>query len=141
MVEFDRAVRTLNVDPAAKGELRVVALAYSPQTARFDVTLDLPTGAAARELALRFTGTDIATIDVVTVEHPVEHGEVLNPSDLIFTRRPKSEGPAITDINAAIGLAARHPLRPGQPLHQTDLMKPALVQRSEAVTIIYEAPG
>jgi flagella basal body P-ring formation protein FlgA len=48
-VEFDRAVRTLNVDPGATGELRVVALAYSPQTTRFDVTLDLPTGAAPRE--------------------------------------------------------------------------------------------
>ena len=140
-VEFDRAVRTLNVDPGATRELRVVALAYSPQTTRFDVTLDLPTGAAPREQGLRFTGTAVATIDAVTVEHPMEHGEVLNASDLTLTQRPKSEGPAITDINAAVGLAARHPLRPGQPLHQTDLMKPAIVQRSEAVTIIYEAPG
>ncbi len=141
LVEFDRAVRTLNVDPAARGELRLVAIAYDPHTTRFDVTLDLPTGAAPREQAARFTGTAIATIDAVTVEHPVERGEVLNASDLTFTRRPKSEGPAITDIAAVVGLAARHPLRPGQPLHQADLMKPAIVQRSDSVTIVYEAPG
>jgi flagellar basal body P-ring formation protein FlgA len=58
-----------------------------------------------------------------------------------LTRRPKSEGSAITDITGATGFAVRHPLRPGQPLHQADLMKPTLVQRSEAVTIVYEAPG
>lgn len=141
LVEFDRAVRIVNVDPAATGEMQVVALAYDPHTTRFDVTLDLPAGAAPRGQAIRFTGTAIATIDAVTVEHPVEHGEVLNASDLTFTRRPKSEGPAITDIKAAAGLAARHPLRPGQALHQADLMKPTIVQRSDAVTIVYEAPG
>ena len=141
LVEFDRAVRTLNVDPAATGELRVVAIAYDPHTTRFDVMLDLPTGAAPREQATRFTGTAIATVDAVTLEHPVERGEVLSASDLTFTRRPKSDGSAITDINAVTGLAARHSLRPGQPLHQADLMKPAIVQRSESVTIVYEAPG
>jgi flagella basal body P-ring formation protein FlgA len=140
-VEFDRAVRTLNVDPAVTGELEVVAVAYNPHTTRFDVTLDLPQGATARGQLTRFTGTAIETNDVVTVAHPVEHGEVLSASDLTLTRRPKSEGSAITDITGATGFAVRHPLRPGQPLHQADLMKPTLVQRSEAVTIVYEAPG
>jgi flagella basal body P-ring formation protein FlgA len=140
-VEFDREVRTLNVEPTATGELQVVALAYNPRTTRFDVTLDLPASAALRGQATRFTGAAIETIDAVTVERPVEHGEVLNASDLTLTRRPKSEGPAITDINAAAGLAARRQLRPGQPLHQTDLMKPTIVQRSDTVTIVYKAPG
>jgi flagellar basal body P-ring formation protein FlgA len=47
----------------------------------------------------------------------------------------------ITDPHAVAGLAARHQLRPGQPLHDADLMKPALVQRNDVVTIFYEAPG
>ena len=32
-------------------------------------------------------------------------------------------------------------LRPGQPLRDSDLMKPEIVQRNESVTIVYEAPG
>jgi flagellar basal body P-ring formation protein FlgA len=59
---------------------------------------------------------------------------------LTTVRRPKAEG-SITDPHAAAGLAARHQLRPGQPLRDADLMKPMLVQRNDIVTIFYEAPG
>ena len=138
-VEFDRDVRTLNVEPTATGELQVVSLNYNPRTARFDVTFDLPSSAALRWQPTRFTGTAIETIDAVTVEHPIERGEVLKASDLVVARRPKSEGAAITDVRAAAGLAARHELRPGQPLHDADLMKPVVVQRNDTVTIVYGA--
>jgi flagellar basal body P-ring formation protein FlgA len=141
LIEFDRAVHTLNVEPTATGELQVLALAYNPRTSRFDVTFDLPSSAALPRQATRFTGTATETIDALTVDHPIEHGEVLKASDLTVSRRAKAEGAAITDMQAAIGLAARHELRPGQPLHQADLMKPAIVQRNDTVTIVYEAPG
>ena len=140
-VEFDREPRTLNIEPTSTGELQVVSLAYNSRSGRFDVMLDLPTSAAMRNLTTRFTGIATETIDAVSVDHPLERGEVLKVSDLVIARRPKSEGPAITDIHAAAGLAARHQLRPGQPLHEADLMKPMIVQRNETVTIIYEAPG
>jgi flagellar basal body P-ring formation protein FlgA len=141
LVEFDHEPRTLNVEPTATGDLQVVALAYNPHTTRFDVTFDLPSSAALRRQPTRFTGTAIETIDALTVDHPIERGEVLKASELVVVRRPKTEGPAITDTRAAAGLAARRELRPGQPLHDADLMKPAIVQRNDLVTIVYEAPG
>ncbi len=141
LIEFDREVRTLNVEPTATGELQVLALTYNPRTTRFDVTLDLPSSAALRRQSTRFTGLAIDTINAVTVDHPIERGAVLKVSDLVVQRRPKSEGAAITDFRAAAGLAARHELRPGQPLRDADLMKPAIIQRNDTVTIVYEAPG
>ena len=141
LVEFDNNVRTLNVEASATGELQVLSLAYNPRTTRFDVTFDMPSSAALRRQPARFTGTAIETVDAVTVEHPVEHGEVLKLSDLTVARRPKAEGPVISDIHAAAGLAARHQLRPGQSLHQADLMKPMIVQHNNTVTIVYQAPG
>jgi flagellar basal body P-ring formation protein FlgA len=141
LVQFDRDVRTLNVEPSVTGDLEILTFDYNPHTTRFDVTFDLPSSAALRGQPSRFTGTAIETIDAVTVEHPVEHGEVLKLSDLTVERRPKAEGPAIGDIHAVAGLAARHELRPGQPLHTADLMKPTVVQRNDTVTIVYEAPG
>ena len=141
LVEFDRELRVINVEPNVTGELQVLAIAYNPRTTRFDMTFDLPGSAALRGQATRFTGTAIETIDALTVDHPVERGEIVKASDLVVTRRPKAEGPAITDARAAAGQAARHQLRPGQPLHETDLMKPAVVQRNDTVTLIYEAPG
>ena len=140
-VEFDRDVRTLNVEPNVTAELQVVSLNYNRRTARFDVTFDLPASAASRWQPMRYTGTAVETVDAVSVDHPIEHGEVLKASDLTIVKRPKSEGPVITDPRAAAGLAARHQLHPGQPLHDADLMKPVLVQRNDNVTIVYEAPG
>ncbi len=89
----------------------------------------------------RYTGTAIETVDAVAVEHPVERGEVLKGSDLTVLRRPKDDSGALTDPNAAAGLAARHQLRPGQPLTAADLMKPEIVARNDTVTIVYQAPG
>jgi flagellar basal body P-ring formation protein FlgA len=139
-VTFDRA-HNLYLEPGVTGELQVTSLAFDPHTTHFDVTFDLPTSAALRQQAGRFTGTAIDTIPAVTVDHPVERGDVLKASDLSITRRPKSEGPAIADIGAAVGMSARHQLRPGQPLHEADVMKPMVVQRNDTVTIVYEAPG
>ena len=140
-VEFDRDVHTLNVEPTITGELVVASLSYNRRTARFDATIDLPSSTALHWQATRYAGTAIETVEAVTVDHPIERGEILKASELTTVRRPKAEGPVITDLQAAAGLAARHQIYPGQPLHDTDLTKPALVQRNDIVTIFYEAPG
>ncbi len=140
-VEFDRAARGLQVEPDATGDLQVLALTYDPRSARFDVTFDLPASPTLHRQPPRYTGIAIETVAAVAVEHPVEHGEVLKASDLTILRRPKTEGGAIADVADAVGRAARHQLRPGQPLHAADLMKPEIVQRNDTVTIVYQAPG
>ena len=140
-VYFDRDVHTLQVEPSATGALQVLNLSYDPRSTRFDVTLDLPASATLHRQPVRFTGTALETIAAVTVDHPVERGEVLKESDLVVSRRPKSEGGAISRIADVVGLAARHELRPDQPLHAADLTKPDIIQHNDTVAIIYQAPG
>ena len=140
-VYFDRDIRALQVEPDATGELQVLGLTYDPRTTRFDVTFDLPSSAALHRQPAHYTGTALETVPAVTVQHPVEKGEVLKESDLAIVRRPKTENATITDMSAVVGLAARHPLRPDQPLRMADLMKPEIVARNDTVTIVYQAPG
>jgi flagellar basal body P-ring formation protein FlgA len=140
-IEFDRDARTLNVEPNVTDELQIVSLSYNRRTSRFDAVVDLPSSTVLHWQSTRYTGTAVETIEVVTVDHPIEHGELLKVSDLTVARRPKTDGSVLTDPKAAVGLAARHQLRPGQPLHDGDLMKPPLVQRNDVVTIFYEVPG
>jgi flagella basal body P-ring formation protein FlgA len=140
-VNFDHDVRTLEVEPNVTGELQVLALSYDPRTAHFDVSFDLPSSVELRRQSTRYTGTVIETVDTVAVEHPVERGEVLKVSDLTILKRPKAEGPALTDIDAVVGLSAKRELHPGQPLHSADVAKPDIVQRNDNVTIVYQAPG
>ena len=142
LVNFDGDVRTLQVEPNATGDLQVLALAYDPHTTRFDITFDLPQSVELHRQPARYTGTAIETVDAVAVNRPIERGEVVAESDLTTVRRPKTEGSTVlTDGHAAIGLAARHALRPGQPLAAVDLMKPEVVARNDTVTIVYQVPG
>ncbi len=141
MLSFDRPPHTLAVEPSANGELQVTALNYDRRTGRFDVTLDLPSSIELHRQPPRFTGTAIATVDAVAVDRPLDRGEVLQASDLTVLQRPKGVSGIITDARAAVGLAARRELRPGQPLNAADLMKPEIVQRNETVTLVYEVPG
>jgi flagellar basal body P-ring formation protein FlgA len=141
MVNFDRDVRTLQVEPDVLGALQVAALSYDPHTTRFDVTFDLPSSVELRRQSAHYSGTALATVDAVAVERTIEHGEVLKASDLTIVRRPKAEGTALSDLNAVVGLAARHQLHPGQPLSTADVMKPEIVLRNDTVTIVYQVPG
>ena len=54
----------------------------------------------------------------LTVEHPVERGEVLKASDLVIVRRPKADGPSSPICAPRSGL--RHGIRcgPDQPLRR-----------------------
>ena len=92
LITFDRSVHTLNVERGASGELQVLTLAYDTRTARFDATLDLPSSAALRRQSTHFFGTAVETINAVTIERPLERGEVIKASDLAIQRRPKAEG-------------------------------------------------
>jgi flagellar basal body P-ring formation protein FlgA len=72
----------------------------------------------------------------------IDRNEVLKASDVIVERRPKSEvGNDVASRDGAIGMQARKPLRLGQALRAADLAKPDLVQRDQAVTLVYESAG
>lgn len=140
-LNFDREVRMLQVEPDATGELQVLSLSYDPRSARFDVSLGLPSSAEMRRQAPHYTGTAIATIDALAVNHPIERGQVIKASDIVVLRRPKADLTAITDMNAVVGLAARRALQPNRPLAANDLMKPEIVARNDTVTLVYQVPG
>jgi flagella basal body P-ring formation protein FlgA len=141
-VTFDRELRAIQVEPMAKGEPRVAYLTYDNRTNRFDVTLDMPTGATTRG-ALRLSGRAAATAEVLTLARGVERGDVIRATDLVVERRPRAEigRDLIVGTDQALGLAARNSLRAGQTLRPADLMKPELVQHNEAVTLSYQMPG
>jgi len=134
-INLDNEVPALHVEPNA--ELDVTRLAYDERGHRFDVAFDLP-GNPARRASLRVTGTLVETAEVVVPLRALASGEVIKASDVMIERRPKTEAIAIEDV---LGFAAKRPLRPGQVIRATDVMKPELVGRNQAVTISYEAPG
>ncbi len=142
VVNFDREMRAVYVEPTALGEPRIARINFEARSGRFDAVLDMPTGAANRGM-LRLSGRAMATVEVVTVLRPIERGALLKEADLTVERRPRAEigRDIIAGRDQAAGLAARNALQPGRPLRAADLMKPELVQRNETVTLVYEVPG
>jgi flagellar basal body P-ring formation protein FlgA len=142
VVNFERELRAIQVETTTKGEPRVANLNYDSRSGRFDVTLDMPTGATTRG-TLQLSGRAAATAEVVTLIRPLERGEVIKSADVTVERRPRAEigRDLVRDSEQVVGLAARGALQPGRPLRLADLMKPELVQRNETVTLVYEVPG
>ena len=141
-VTFERELRAIQVDPAAKGAPQVARINFDARSGRFDVTLDVPTGAVNRGI-LRLSGRAAATVDTVTVLRPIDRGAVLRAEDVQVERHPRADNTRdnLAGLSQAVGFAARSNLQPGRPLRTADLMKPELIQRNETVTIVYEVPG
>lgn len=138
-ITFDREPQPLHLQSA--GDLRALYTYYNARSGRFDITFEMADEAAHRATQ-RYSGYAIETMPVAVTLRPLARGEIVRSADVTIEHRPKTDfregAPAATD---PAGLAARHQVRAGQALRASDLMRPEIVQRNEAVTLVYEAPG
>ena len=143
MVNFDRAPRPIHLDPGAQGELQVVHARYSASSQRFEVALDVSASASAQQARFRYSGTAFQSAPVAILLRSVARGDAIRASDIAIERKPRAQvgSDAVGTIDDVAGLAARRPLRAGQPLRANDLMKPEVVRQNETVTITYDMPG
>ncbi|WP_407180210.1 flagellar basal body P-ring formation chaperone FlgA [Bradyrhizobium sp. STM 3562] len=139
---FDRDLQDLHLEASNSGTLEPTAARIDPRSGRFDVTFEIANDAATVATQLRYTGIAIETVEAAVLARNVERTEVLKASDVIVQRRPKAEvgtDPAVRD--QVLGMQMRRAMRAGQSLRVTDLAKPDLVQRDQAVTVIYQTAG
>jgi flagella basal body P-ring formation protein FlgA len=138
-VTFDREPSLLRLQSAA--DLHALYTYYNARSGRFDITFELADETAHRSTQ-RYSGYAVETVPVAVTLRSLARGEIVSSADVAIEQRPKAEfrEGAAAATNAA-GMAVRHPLRAGQPLRASDLMRPEIVQRNETVTLIYEVPG
>jgi len=138
---FDHELQDIYLESTNSGALQPVAARLDPRSGRFDVSFEIANDAGT-PTQLRFTGTAIETVLAAVLTRDVERTEVLKASDLIVERRPKAEvGSDAAVRDRAVGMQMRRSMRAGKPLRVADLAKPDLVQRDQAVTLIYQADG
>ncbi len=139
---FDRDVRDIRLDASNSGAMQATAARWDSRSGRFDVMFEIANDNVSTPTKLRFTGTAIETVEAAILTRGVERNEVIKSSDVVVERRPKAEaGGDVAPRDRTVGMQARRQLRAGQPLKLADLAKPDLVQRDQAVTLIYEATG
>jgi len=139
-IGFDRALRTVHVEPSVTAAPHIEHLRYDTRSGRFEAELDIPGAPAARQ---RLSGTAVATTETVVLTRPLVRGEIVKMGDLAMRRLPRDQvgSDIVTDPDQAIGLAARGQLNSGRALRVAELVKPEIVQHNDNVTIVYQAPG
>jgi len=142
VVHFAHDMQTTYVDPSAKGQPRVTHIDFDSYSGRFETTLEIPAGAGKRNV-LQLSGRAVATVEIATAARTIDRGTTLKDSDVVMERRPRADvsRDVVTTRNQAVGFAARNGLQTGRPIRTVDLAKPDLIQRNDAVTLVYEAPG
>lgn len=140
---FGAAMRPLLVEASSSAEPRIAQFHYEARSQRFSGVIEVADSALLRKSPLRVSGILVETAEVVILARNVERGETIRDSDLFVERRPRNEIAAdvLSAQESVIGLAAKRPLRGGQPVRAGDLMKPDLVNRNDMVTILFETGG
>jgi flagella basal body P-ring formation protein FlgA len=142
-VTLDQTVQDMKFDAANSGALNPISAHVDPRSGRFDVSFEFGNATAAAPTRLRFTGTAIETVEVAVLTRNVDRSELLRSGDLVTERRPRAElgGNEAASRELAVGMQTRRSVRAGLALKTADLVKPDLVQRDQAVTVIYQTAG
>ncbi len=142
LLTFDKDLKAIHLDAANNGAITPVVTRFDPRSGRFDVTLEVANDSGAAPTRLRFTGTAVETIEAAVLARDVDRNTLLKSSDIVIERRPKAEiGNNAATRDRVVGMQTRRQMRAGQALHGIDLTRPDLVQRDQAVTLIYQTAG
>ncbi|MGY2046922.1 flagellar basal body P-ring formation chaperone FlgA [Methylobacterium sp. JK268] len=138
-IAFDGEPPALTVPVDLDGQARAAEVAYDPRSRRVSALVTV----GERQASLRVFGQVIEMVEMAVLARPLGRGETVGPQDVTVQRRPRDGAPqdGVVDVTALVGQVAQRPLGPGQPLRAGDLARPDLVQRGDAVTIVYEGTG
>ncbi len=123
-------------------EPSVSQLSYDPQAARFTalVTVSVPDAEAVQ---IRVSGQVIPMAITAVAATRLPPGHLVTASDMRpgRVRAALLRGASAIDPQAALGMAVRHDVVPGQILSLADLIRPALIQRGALVRMLLDSDG
>ncbi len=140
-VLLNNADLTLDLPTNVPGTLAVADLDYRPRQGRFSATVSAPAQGEALARAT-ITGRAVRMLEVPVPVERIDRGEIIDENDLQWIALPSDDlrHNHLTDAAKIVGMSARRPLRPGEPLRSTAVEKPVLVSRNSLVTLRLKTP-
>ena len=80
-------------------------------------------------------------VEVLTYTRSLGAGEIVQPTDLAWTKAAAAVGDSPSDAEAVIGQAAKRPLRAGAVVLAHDVGAALVIKAGDMVTVTYEAEG
>ncbi|HZZ87871.1 MAG TPA: flagellar basal body P-ring formation chaperone FlgA [Caulobacteraceae bacterium] len=77
--------------------------------------------------------------EILTYAHSLMVGQIVQGSDLIWAKAAAAPVDAPNSVDTIIGMAARRPLREGDPVLTRDVSAPIVIKAGDAVNVTYQA--
>lgn len=141
-IRLDDFARDRHVETGAVAPLRISSLDHDARTGRFSALLSVADSRIAAA-GFRITGRLVEMIEVPVIARHIRRGDTISPGDVAMQRMARTElrGDTLLSPEEIVGQAARRAMRAGALVSAEALMEPILVQRNDAVTIVYRVPG
>jgi flagella basal body P-ring formation protein FlgA len=109
---------------------------------RYGLDWDNPTGLSRLIVRAEVTGLAAGqNREILTYAHSLTVGQIVQGSDLIWARAAGAPVDAASDVDSVIGMAARRPLREGDPVLVRDITTPLVIKSGDTVEVTYAADG
>lgn len=102
-----------------------------------------PAEASARPAASTVASRPGATVEVLTYARSLAAGDIIQPSDVVWSAVQAHQAPAggPQDADQVVGLSAKRALRAGAAVSSRDLASPQVIARNDMVEVAYIAGG
>jgi flagella basal body P-ring formation protein FlgA len=138
---FDNAGPARDVVVAARTGPSVVLDAAAVQVMARRYGLDWDNPAGLRRIIVRAASSQAqGNVEVLTYARDLGTGEIVQPQDLIWAKAAAPAG-APHDVDSLIGMAARRPLRQGDPVLGRDVSPPIVIKAGDEVQVTYADGG
>ena len=109
---------------------------------RYGLEWDNPQG--IRRIIVRADAGGLAAShgrEVLTYTHSLITGQIVQPDDLIWAKAAAAPVDAAPNTDVVIGMAARRPLREGDPVLARDVTAPIIIKAGDTVDVTYADDG
>lgn len=102
-----------------------------------------PAEASARSAAATVASRPGATVEVLTYARSLAAGDIVQPSDVVWSTVQAHQAPAggPQDADQVVGLSAKRALRAGAVVASRDLASPQVIARNDMVEVAYISGG
>ncbi|HUO11623.1 MAG TPA: flagellar basal body P-ring formation chaperone FlgA [Caulobacteraceae bacterium] len=141
---FDNAGPARDVVVAERVGPTVVLDAQAVQAFAQRYGLDWSNPRGIRRIIVRGDQLDVAAgrnREILTYARSLNTGEIVQASDIVWAKAADTPAGAPSDVDAVIGMAARHPLREGDAVLARDVTPPLVVKVGDTVFVTYADEG
>jgi flagella basal body P-ring formation protein FlgA len=132
----------LLVPPASFPAVSVEAFSYDSASERFSASVAVSTE-GMQTVRARLSGRLATTVPAVVASRRLQAGDAIGPDNVRLSQFPERRlaGPAVADLSAVLGQAAKRTVVAGQPLSAADFGPPTMVAKGATVVVTVESPG